>query len=90
MLTTFAEKDPMTTLATGLEVEKKKIVGYFNEYYYSAIVAFNRFKRYRLPWLVGYQEMPEYLIIIYDVFEYVIGLGDNPKVAKARNKARNK
>lgn len=77
-------------LSTGLEVEKKEIKGYFNDYYFSALTAFNRFKRYGFPWLLGYQEMPEYLITLYDVFDYVIGLGDNPKVSKARLKARNK
>ncbi len=76
-------------LSTGLEVEKKEIRGYFNEYYYSALTAFNRYKRYGFPWLLGYQEMPEYLITLYDVFEHVIGLSNIPKVAKARQKARD-
>lgn len=86
----MAERVPLVKLSTGLEVEKKKILGYFNEYYFSALEIFTRYKRYGFPWLVGSQEMPEYLMTIYDVFHYVIELGNIPKVAKARQKARGK
>lgn len=54
-----------------VRIKRLEIKDYFNEYYYSAVVIYNDFKRYGLPWKVGYMEIPEYLKSIYDLFEAV-------------------
>jgi hypothetical protein len=64
---------PDVVLFSGETVNRLEIKDYFNDYYYSAVQIYNDFKRYGLPWNVGYMEIPEYLKIIYDLFEEVAG-----------------
>jgi len=64
---------PDVLLFSGETVKRTEIKDYFNEYYYSAVTIYNDFKRYGLPWNVGYMEIPEYLKTIYDIFESVYG-----------------
>ena len=61
-------------LFSGENVKRTEINDYFTEYYYSALAIYNDFKKYGLPWNVGYMEIPEYLKTIYDLFEEVIGM----------------
>lgn len=63
---------PDVVLFSGEAVNRLEIKEYFNEYYYSAVKIYNDFKRYGLPWDVGYMEIPEYLKSIYDLFESVV------------------
>jgi hypothetical protein len=55
-----------------VRIKRLEIKDYFNEYYYSSVGIYNDFKRYGLPWRVGYMEIPEYLKTIYDLFESVV------------------
>jgi len=64
---------PDVELFSGEIVKRLEIKDYFNEYYYSVVMIYNDFKRYGLPWNVGYMEIPEYLKTIYDLFEEVVG-----------------
>jgi len=63
---------PDLVLFNGETVKRCEIKDYFNEYYYSVVMIYNDYKRYGLPWNVGYMEIPEYLKTIYDLFEEVV------------------
>lgn len=47
---------------------------------------YNDYKRYGLPWNVGYMEIPEYLKTIYDLFDVTVDQFNAKKAEKARNK----
>jgi hypothetical protein len=47
---------------------------------------YNDFKKYGLPWNVGYMEIPEYLKSIYDIFEEVVGQYKTWKAKQIRSK----
>jgi len=72
--TSWDSRKPDYVLFNGVKIKWKDIRGYFNEYYQSAVLIYNRFKRYGLPWAVGYQEIPEYLLTIYEVFDSTLEL----------------
>jgi hypothetical protein len=55
-------------------------------YYYSAVAIYNDYKRYGMPWNVGYMEIPEYLKNIYDLFEDVVGQYQSWKAKQKRGK----
>ena len=74
---------PDVVLFNGETVKRTKIKDYFNEYYFSAVGIYNDYKRYGLPWNVGYMEIPEYLKAIYDIFEEVT---EQYRIWKARSK----
>ena len=69
-------------LFSGERVKRTEIKDYFTDYYYSALIIYNDFKRYGLPWNVGYMEIPEYLKTIYDLFSEVIDQYKNRKAKK--------
>ena len=77
---------PGVVLFNGETVNRTEIKAYFDEYYISAVMIYNDFKRYGLPWNVGYMEMPEYLKTIYDLFEQVIEQHRVWKLGKTRGK----
>ena len=77
---------PDVVLFSGAQVKRLEIKDYFNEYYYSAVMIYNDFKRYGLPWNVGYMEIPEYLKSIYDLFEEVFGQYRTWKAEQIRSK----
>ena len=85
-MTSWHIRQPKIKLANGVEVEKVKILGYFNDYFFSAMDIYNKYKRFGLPWGDKYMETPEYLIIIYELFDSIIDQSRDPKVAKARAK----
>jgi len=55
-----------------MKAKRSKIPDYFNEYYYSAVAIFNRFKRFGLPFSGGWAEQPGYLIEIIEAFDATI------------------
>jgi len=71
--TSWAAKMPDVVLFSGEIVKRLEMKDYFTEYYYSARTIYYEYKRYGLPWSVGYMEIPEYLKSIYDLFEEVVG-----------------
>lgn len=73
-------------LFNGEQVKRTEIKDYFNEYYFSAVRIYNDFKRYGLPWSVGYMEIPEYLKTIYDIFEAVTEQHRTWKAKQVRGK----
>lgn len=73
-------------LFNGETVNRLEIKDYFNEYYISAVTIYNDYKRYGLPWNVGYMEIPEYLKTIYDLFESIIEQHRNWKAKQKRGK----
>ena len=64
---------PDVVLFSGERVKRLEIKDYFTEYYYSVRMIYNDYRKYGMPWNVGYMEIPEYLKTIYDIFEDVIG-----------------
>ena len=77
---------PDVVLFSGERVNRLEIKDYFNEYYHSAVMIYNDFKRYGLPWDVGYMEIPEYLKSIYDLFEGIIEQHRAWKAKQTRSK----
>lgn len=59
-------------LFNGMKVVKADIPSYFNEYYYSAVMIYNRFKRFGFPWSGGWAEQPEYIVSLCEIFEATI------------------
>lgn len=84
--TSWDSRKPDYVLLNGDTVKWSEIRGYFNEYYNSAVLIYNRYKRYGFPWAVGYQEIPEYLLIIYDVFESTLEIYHKAAEERARKK----
>lgn len=76
-------------LFNGVKVERKKILDYFNEYYMSALIIYNRYKRFGFPWSGGWAEQPDYIMSIIELFDYTMDQFNVYKAEKAR-KARKK
>ena len=66
-----------------MQIARRDINDYYNEYYFSALAIYNRYKRFGFPWVLGYQEMPEYLINIYEIFDDTL---EKWNIYKARKK----
>ena len=69
--TSWASRQPDILLFTGEKVDRKKTQEYFTEYYLSALMFHNRFKRFGLPFTGGWAEQPGYLIEVIEIFEHV-------------------
>lgn len=77
---------PDVVLFSGETVKRLEIKDYFNEYYSSAVIIYSDYKKYGLPWNVGYMEIPEYLKNLYDLFEDVVGQYRTWKATQKRSK----
>lgn len=64
--TTWDAKKKPLALFNEKTVERNKILSYFNDYYYSCLVIYDRFKRFGLPFSGGWAEQPEYVIEIIE------------------------
>jgi hypothetical protein len=53
----------------GTDVERRRIPEYFTEEYFDALAIWKRYKRYGLPYSIGWAEHPEFIIDIIDIFE---------------------
>lgn len=73
-------------LFNGVKVERKKILDYFNEYYMSALIIYNRYKRFGFPWSGGWAEQPDYIMSIIELFDYTMDQFNAYKAEKARKK----
>ena len=59
-------------LFNGSRIKWTEIKGFLNEYYYSAVEIYNRFKRYGFPYSGGWAEQPEYIVQLIDIFESTV------------------
>ena len=66
-----------------VQVARRDILDYFNEYYLSALAIFNRYKRFGFPWKGGWAEQPDYIVNIIEMFDVTF---DKWNIYKARKK----
>ena len=66
-----------------MEIRKSNIKDYYNEYYFSALAIYNRYKRFGFPWSGGWAEQPDYIVSIIEMFDVTL---ENWKAFKARKK----
>ena len=62
---------PPIQLWNGLQAKRDEIPEYFNEYYTSALLIYNRFKRFGLPFSGGWMEQPAYIMKVLELFEVI-------------------
>jgi hypothetical protein len=67
--TTWDAKKKPLALFNGMTVGRDKILSYFNDYYYSCLAIYNRFKRFGLPFGGGWAEQPEYVVEIIETID---------------------
>lgn len=56
----------------GVTVERAKIPEYLNEYYFSCVRIWNRYKRFGFPFDGGWAEQPAYIIEAIEVFDRLV------------------
>ncbi len=74
----------------GKLVNKAKIPEYFTEYYHSAVMIYNRYKRFGFPWSGGWAEQPEYIVQLIEIFEATKDEYARYKAEKAKQKKGKK
>ena len=72
--TSWDERKPPLRLYGEVEVERHTILEHFNEYYYSVVQLYNRYKRFGLPFSGGWAEQPEHIVQALDAVEHAIEL----------------
>lgn len=58
-----------------MDVDRSKIPEYFDEYYFSALTIWNRYKRFGFPFDGGWAEQPAHIIEVIEVFSKVVDSG---------------
>ena len=66
-----------------VHVARMDINDYYTEYYFSALAIYNRYKRFGFPWVGGWQEQPEYIVNIIEMFDVTL---EKYNIYKARKK----
>lgn len=73
----------------GVNVERARIPEYLDEYYFSCVQIWNRYKRFGFPFEGGWAEQPAYIVEVIECFDRLVEKQNDSRRTPHSNKSRH-